>query len=208
MRYRYSGKQLSFLEKNYKKMSRRTLAVAFNKRYGINKTEGDIRSALTNHRFLSGRSGRFGKGHISWNKELKGKGICKANSGTFRKGNVPANKKRIGSERIDARDGAVLIKIKERNPYTGSPTRFKHKSGWRWEKKNGKKPKGAVVFFKDGNNQNFDENNLACISRAELLYINGKKYKGIPGKLKPTLLAVAKLMVAAGRKSVSVANRI
>ena len=201
MRYRYSGKQLSFLERNYKKMCLRTLAVAFNKRYGINKTEGEIRSTLRNHRFLSGRStGRFEKGHIAWNKELKGKGICKANSGTFRKGNVPTNLRRIGSERIDARKGEVLIKIKERNPYTGSPTRFKKKSVWLWEKKNGKKPKGAVVFFKDGNNQNFDENNLACISRAELLYINRKKYKGIPDKLKPTLFMVAKLMVAAGRK--------
>lgn len=80
------------------------------------------------------------------------------------------------------------------------PYEVQKKSVWLWEKKNGKKPKGAVVFFKDGNNQNFDENNLACISRAELLYINRKKYKGIPDKLKPTLFMVAKLMVAAGRK--------
>ncbi|OGP65900.1 MAG: hypothetical protein A3K22_05770 [Deltaproteobacteria bacterium RBG_16_42_7] len=151
MRYRYSGKQLSFLERNYKKMCLRTLAVAFNKRYGINKTEGEIRSTLRNHRFLSGRStGRFEKGHIAWNKELKGKGICKANSGTFRKGNVPTNLRRIGSERIDARKGEVLIKIKERNPYTGSPTRFKKKASGCGKRKTERSLKAQLYFLRTG----------------------------------------------------------
>lgn len=88
----------------------------------------------------------------------------------FKKGNIPANRRPIGSERIDPRDG-VLIKIRD-----GYKTRnWIAKSRYIYEKAHGKIPVGHKVIFADGNNRNFDLDNLVLVSNAEELIMNNKK---------------------------------
>jgi len=120
-----------------------------------------------------------------------------ANPTSFKKGSVPANRKPIGTERIDSKDGFILVKIAEVNPHTGAPTRYKHKHVHVWEQAHGKVPAGLVVAFKDGDKQNCALDNLMLLTRAELLVLNLHGYKGMPDELRPTVLIMAKLEVKA-----------
>ena len=118
-----------------------------------------------------------------------------ANIGSFKKGHVPANRKPLGTERIDVKDGFIQIKIAEKDPYTGLPTRYKNKHVWLWEQQHGPVPPGMVVAFTDGNKQNCKLSNLMLITRAELLRLNQRGYKDMPDDLKPSVLALTKLEV-------------
>lgn len=141
---------------------------------------------------------KYAKGCIPWNHGTKG--LTYANRTSFRKGNIPANIKPVGDERLDTRTGAILIKIKERNPHTGCLTRYKNKNVYIWERKNGKVPPGMVVAHKDGNNHNCNIKNLMLIGRAELLYLNRSDYKSLPDKLKPSMVMLAKLKTVTGKR--------
>jgi len=190
---RYTVKQLEFIRRAYAKMYMPDLTRAFNTRYRCNQTEGMIRAATKNHNIKSGRDCRFTKGHKPWNTNTKG--LTRANVTSFRKGSIPPNIKPLGAERIDNREGFVLKKIAECNPYTGSATRYKHKHVWLWEQKHGKVKSGMVVAFRDGNNQNCTLGNLMLITRAELLRLNQYGYKDMPDELKPSVAALVKLKI-------------
>lgn len=174
----------------------------FNRRFSANKTLRQITSFVKNHGLSNGRCGFFKIGHRPWNAGTKG--VMKRNSGTFRKGNMPANTRPLGSERICSKDGFVLVKVSEKNPYTGAATRYKQKHVVIWEKANGPVPKGKVIMFKDSDQLNCCLENLICVSRSELLHLNWKQYKKVPKELKPSVLALvkveAKLFALAKRK--------
>ncbi|KKK99275.1 hypothetical protein LCGC14_2634360, partial [marine sediment metagenome] len=114
---------------------------------------------------------------------------------SFKKGTIPPNRNPLGTERICSKDGFILIKIAEKNPYTGFPTRYKHKHVYIWEQANGPAPKGMVVAFIDGDKTRCELDNLMLISRAELLNLNRYGYKDMPAELKPSVLALSKLQV-------------
>ena len=120
-----------------------------------------------------------------------------SNATSFKKGNRPHNHKPLWSERV-GKDGYIEMSVPERNPYTGFPTRFKHKHLWIWEQANGLKPKGTAVIFKDGDNRNLAIDNLLLVTRAELLTMNLHGYKDQPDELKPSVLALAKVEAKAG----------
>ena len=185
--------QDQFLKINYPEMSVIKLTIAINAEFGTRFTDEQIKTYVHNNKIPSGRTGQFKKGHINWNKGTKG--ICKPNSGSFKKGNTPGNLKPLGHERICSKDGFILIKIVEKNPYTGASTRYKHKHVYVWEQENGKTPEGMVIVFRDGIKLNCELDNLMLLSRAELLRINQKGYKDAPGELKPSILALARLEV-------------
>lgn len=193
MANKYTSDQLLFLKDGFKEMQVPELTVAFNVRFGLMKNENQIRSTLKNHRFRSGRTGQFKKGQSGWNAGTKG--LVKPNSGNFEKGSIPANIKQLGHERIDKKDGFILIKVAEPNPYTRAATRYRHKHVWLWEQAHGPVPKGKVVAFIDGDKLNCITDNLMLITRAELMHLNRLKYSETPDELKPTVLALAKVEV-------------
>ncbi|MBU0969195.1 MAG: HNH endonuclease [Proteobacteria bacterium] len=178
-------------------MDIKAITKAFNNEFGTSKTEGAIKATLGRNKILSGRNGRFSKGNKPWNSGTKGKGLTGPNSGSFKKGNLPANVKPIGHERIDNKDGYVWIKVPEANPYTGAPARYKQKHVHLYEQKNGPVPDGMVVIFKDGDRLNFDPENLATITRSELVRLNQFGYGRLPEELKPSALAMTQLKVKA-----------
>ena len=191
----YTSKQADFLRNNYKGRSIAELTEIFNKRFGKAMTKQQIKSFVHNRGIVSGRTGYFPKGHKPWNAGTKGKGLTGANKTSFKKGHRPANRKPIGATRICSKDGYVLIKIAEKDPYTGFPTRYKLKHIHVWEQAHGPIPDGMVVIFRDGNKLNIDIENLMLVSRHELLRLNKHGYKDAPDKLKPSVLALAKLEV-------------
>lgn len=190
---KYTAEHLDFLRVGYATKPLRYLVQSFNEKFSMTATCAQINSVLNRYRILSGRTRRFEKGNIPWNAGVKGS--LKANVTSFKQGNIPATRKPLGSERICSKDGYIYVKIAERNPHTGSPTRYKCKHVHVWEQKNGKVPPGMVVAFKDGDILNCDPDNLMLISRAELLRLNQHGYKEMPDKLKPSLLALTKLEV-------------
>lgn len=194
--------QAGFIEQEYPKRSIKELTIMVNDKYGLELNPEQLKTFCTNHSIASGRDGRFKPGHESWNKDTKG--LTSANKTSFKKGSIPPNIKPLGHERICTKDGFILIKVNERNPYTGAPTRYKHKHVVVWEAVNSPVPAGHVVKFLDGDKTNCDIDNLIMITRAELCYLNKNGYNELPDELKPTFRALAKLISAtkaAGRQA-------
>lgn len=185
--------QAEFIEENYRLMTVKDLAAALTDKFGVVLTERQINTFIKNHGITSGRTGRFEKEHTPWNNGTKGKGLTGRNKTSFRKGNVPPNRRPLWSERIDSKDGFILIKVPETDPYTGFPTRFKLKHVWIWEQANGPVPKGMNVAFKDSNKLNCVLENLMLVSDAELLRLNQHGYREMPEELKPSILALSRL---------------
>lgn len=193
--HRNTPEQLAWLRKAYTTTALKNLATAFNDAFGTAVTEKQIRSTLRNHGIRSGRTGRIEKGQSPWN--LGKKGYMGANSTSFKRGNLPHNHQPLWSERVGKND-YIEMSVPERNPYTGFPTRYKHKHVWIWERANGPKPKGTAIIFRDGNIRNFDLENLLLVTRAELLAMNLHGYKDQPAELKPSVLALARVEAKAG----------
>jgi hypothetical protein len=189
---------VAFITKEYTNLSRKELTAAVNKRYGLKITERQMESFVKNHKICSGRTGYFEKGHKSWNAGTNG--ICKPNSGCFRKGHMPANIRHLGAERKETKQGYTLIKVTERNPYTGAPTRFREKHIVLWEQAHGRVPPGKCVVFVDGDNRHISIDNLVLIDRALHARLNRNHYAKSPEEIKPSIIALSKLQTAMGRR--------
>lgn len=145
---------------------------------------------MTSKKVDQGRkaNGEWEKGHIPWNKGLKGYCPTSTSEFRFKKGHIPWHTKEIYSERLD-KDGYVLIKLDDRK-------KWKRKHIWIWEKVHGKVPEGHIIIFRDNNKYNFDIDNLKCISRsvnAVLCHEGGCKYKN---EQKDVMIAIAELKIA------------
>lgn len=107
----------------------------------------------------------------------------------FKKGNIPANRRPIGSERLD-KNGYILIKIQD-----GHKTKnWTRKHRYLYEQAYGNVPKGYKVIFADGNNRNFDLENLILVSDAEELIMNRNKLFKKDTELTKAGVVVAKLL--------------
>lgn len=187
----WTKEQLRSLQAIYRKFDIRRTTAEFNSRWNMNLPETCVRACTRNHGILSGRSGRFVKGQVSWNTGKKG--IHHGSCTSFKKGNIPANIKPLGSERLDTKDGYILMKVAQKNPHTGAPTRYLAKHIVLWEKWHGPVPKGKAVFFKDGNRRNFRKTNLVLVTRAELAMLNRRGYGAAPKQIKPALFTLSRL---------------
>ena len=108
-----------------------------------------------------GNSGSFKKGQVPWNKGKTG--YMGANKTSF-------NTREMYSERL-SKDGYIEIKV--------GINKWISKHRYIWEQHYKREiPKGKVVIFLDGNNRNFEIENLKLISRGALLILN-KRYRYI-----------------------------
>ena len=190
----FTREQERFIREEYRTMSRKDLLKAFNARFGTSRSLDQLVSFIKRNGITSGRLGRFELGSRPRNSGTNG-GV-RANSGTFRKGNVPGNTRSMGAERIDPKDGYVLVKIRERNPYTGAETRFKFKHVAIWEATHGPVPEGHVVRFKDGDKMNFALGNLVLVTQAENLRLNQVGFSDAPEEARDVALTLARLECA------------
>lgn len=152
----------------------------------------------------TGRTGQFVKGSVPVNKGVP----CAPGTGgrhpnaqrtQFRQGHAPHTFKGSGHERIDSKDGYVVMIVEEANPWTGAATRPVHKHRWLWEQENGPIPEGYVLKCLDGDKTNCDPSNWELVERGVLPRINGGKatrvmaYDTAPPELKPAILTLARL---------------
>jgi hypothetical protein len=185
MTFRYTNEQLDFLRAN-RTQDRRTLAGMFNKKFGTEKTEAEIKSLCKRRRILTGRTGQFERGNLPW---CAGKtGVHQGNATSFKKGQASHNKCPVGAERLTTGDNYVKVKVAEPNVWE-----FKHLLLWRQH--HGEIPENHAVVFIDNDRSNIAIENLQLISRAELLYLNRNGFADAPAEIRPTAIAIAKLAV-------------
>ena len=193
--HRWSEDEIQFLKDNVKGITLKELTRKFNKKFNTNLGESAIANMKNKLRLKSGIvGGRFEKGHIPANKGKKGSmgpeqyEKCKATM--FKKGNIPANRRPIGSERIDKRDGTILIKVQDGK----LEKNWMGKHRYIYEKVHGKIPKGHKIIFADGNNRNFDPDNLILVSDAEELIMNRNKLFSKNDEFTRTGVNIAKVL--------------
>lgn len=155
-----------FIRENATGMYNKDLTELVNKTFGTNYTKNQIDCYKTNHHISSGLTGHFEKGHIPQNKgkKMSEEQYKKCAATMFKKGNIPHNYRPIGSERI-GKDGYMQVKVAD--PHT-----WKQKHVMIYEEHYGPIPEGNKVIFLDRNIRNFDIENLACVTSAELARLN------------------------------------
>lgn len=163
---KYTDEMKQFILDNYKGRYNQELADLFNQKFNTNITSRTIKSYKANNKLNSGLTGKFRKGRTPHNKgkKMPKEVYEKVKHTMFAKGNVPPNHRPVGSERI-SKDGYIEVKVAE-------PNKWRLKQRVVYEEAKGKIPEGCPIIFLDGNKRNFDINNLRCITRSELLYLN------------------------------------
>ncbi|WP_311949313.1 HNH endonuclease signature motif containing protein [Halomonas piscis] len=132
----------------------RSLAAINNEatRQGVRKTEEYMRT----------RQGLFFQGQRAWNAGMKGLDLG-GHAGQFKPGNKPPQWRPIGHERV-TKEGTLQRKMTD----TGCTARdYRSIHVMVWEEHNGPVPPGHIIRFKDGDNRNFDPDNLEAITRSE-----------------------------------------
>lgn len=163
---KYTDEMKQFILDNYKGRYNQELADLFNQKFNTNITSRMIKSYKANNKLNSGLTGKFRKGQTPHNKgkKMPKEVYEKVKHTMFAKGSVPPNHRPVGSERI-SKDGYIEVKVAE-------PNKWRLKQRVVYEEAKGKIPEGCTIIFLDGNKRNFDIDNLRCITRSELLYLN------------------------------------
>jgi hypothetical protein len=204
-RYRlYSAEEAKWLRENCTleiSEYHRKFCAKFNR---TDRSPDQLHSLRHRKGWRTGRTGCFKKGQEPPNKgkrcpEGTGGRHPNARQTQFKKGGLPHNTRGAGHERIDNKDGYVVMIVAETNPWTGAKTRPVLKHRYLWEKANGSIPEGHALKCKDGDKTNCNPSNWELIPRAILPRLNGGRFKthiafdDAPAELKPTVLATAKL---------------
>lgn len=192
----YSEEELTWVKENCT-LETTKLHQAFIARFNRQDVSAVNLNALRKRNgWRTGRTGRFEKGHDTYKGGPRG-----PNRTSFKKGNTPINQKPLYSERR-CKDGYIMIKVPEPNPYTGAKTRYLAKHIWIWEQNHGKVPKNHVVIFKDGNKEHCEIDNLTCVPRGVLPVLNRwLRAQDHPPEVKPTLITVAQIQHQAKRRA-------
>lgn len=192
--YKYTNEQIEYLISIVPGHSYREIADMFYKRFQVTLTTTQINSFVGNRKLNTGRTGRFEKGHVPANKGKKGIGGWEPTQ--FKKGHKPHNYHPVGSERVRTAhagryhsysgDDYIDIKIADPNVWKGKHILI-------WEAHHGPVPKGHAVIFGDGDNRNFDINNLILVSRKQLAVLNKNKLIQNDADLTRTAVVLADL---------------
>lgn len=118
-----------------------------------------------------GARSRFPKGHVPANKGRKGWHPPGCEKGWFKKGHQRNDTAPIGAERLDNKDGFILLKVgPNEQGKKALPWQLKHRV--LWERANGPIPKGMVLRCIDGNKHNCGPSNWKLISLADNMRAN------------------------------------
>lgn len=159
----WSDEEKAYLKEIVFGRSHKEITELMNDKFEYQFTSKQIKNAIKRYKLNTGRTGHFPKGHVPFNKGTKG--LCKANKTSFKKGNVPANIRPVGSERVNV-DGYTEIKVSE-------PNKFRLKQRVLYEQyHNVKLSKDEIIIFLDQDKGNFNIDNLAKVTRHQLLQLN------------------------------------
>lgn len=163
----------------------------------------DSRQAKTfriNHGIPLGRAvpggGRFEKGMIPWSKGRKLGTRGRAAETQFKKGNRPHNAAAVGTKvKKLFSDGSYYWAEKVAEP---DQWEFCHRL--EWKRHNGEIPDGHVIVFMDQNRDHYQIDNLKCISKSELHFMNRDSLWSDDLELTETALNICRVKSAAYKK--------
>ena len=115
-----------------------------------------------------GAAYRYPKGHVPFNKGVKGVCYEGCKPTQFKPGRLPHTWTQIGTERL-SKEGYLQRKITDTGVTRRDYVAVHHLL---WIEHNGPIPAGHAVAFKDGNKQRISLDNLELVSRAELMRRN------------------------------------
>lgn len=167
---KYTKEMRDFISNMYKGISTRELTEIFNHEFGTSVSISKMKAYKGNHKLNSGLTGQFPKGHVPVNKGTKGLYNAGGNKTSFKQGQMPLNTDPVGTEKV-LKDGYIWVKIND-IPKAKKNVNWKQKQKLIWEQVNGPVPDGYFVMFADGNNRNFEPDNLVLVTKAEMLYLN------------------------------------
>ena len=184
---KYSYQELEFIESNCQLVISELFA-AFSAEFNREDVSAmNINSVRKRNGWLSGRTGRFEKGHIPHSNA----GTKTANRTSFKKGRQPHSWQPIGHERT-CRDGYLQRKITDTR-CTQKDYAYVHRLVY--EQNFGKIPLGHVVIFRDNDKTNIEPGNLLAVSRGELAVMNKTGLIYVAPEIKETALLVAKVQI-------------
>lgn len=204
--HHYTDEERQFLKNNSSALTRQELTDRFNERFGTKQSVQSIISICSILKYKSGNNGRFKKGQNPWSKgvsknewlaHLSEEKLEKVRKGQFGYGRKRDEGYPVGHELW--RNGYLMIKVtNDKNTPCNKRWQFKHVLVWESHHKK-KVPKGHIVIFKDGDNTNFDVNNLLMISRSQSSVL--ASWKGFnKGKLTELYAKSAELLTLANSK--------
>ena len=193
--HKYTEAEQEFLHDFVPGHTYKEIVEAYNKRFDEPITLSRLKGYIANHKLNTGKTGRFEKGHTSYNKGRHTPTVGRMAETQFKKGGLPHNTKPIGYERI-TKDGYIEVKIKMRPSHLNCNDNFVAKHHLVWEAANGPIPDGNIVVFLDGDRTNCSIENLALITRAEHLEITRRGLRSENSQLTKTGILVAKAGIA------------
>lgn len=195
-RISYREAELLFIKKRAR-LPRRDLHASFCKWTGrTDVTLANLNALCKRKGWMTGRTGCYAPGQTPKNKGRKMPYNANSARTQFKKGHIPHTHRGAGHERVDKKDGYVIMIVDERNPWTGAATRQVHKHRWLWEQEHGPVPDGMRLKCLDGDKTNTDPSNWEALPKALSPRLNGRfgrGYDSAPAELKPTIMATTKL---------------
>lgn len=159
----FTPEQEEWVRTNIKGKLARDFLQEIKEKFGIELTYNQFNRWKKNNKCPSGVDTKFEKGHVPLNKGVKmsPEHYEKAKATMFKKGHPTHNIVPVGTE-VVRQDGYHAVKVANPNEW-----RMKHYVAW--EAVNGPVPEKKVLIFLDGDKSNCTIENLALVSRRELL---------------------------------------
>ena len=164
-RHNWTTKQIEYLKSIAEGIPRKDILDKVNKEFNLNLSMMQLRDCMNNRGIRNNLDTRFG---------------------SQEGGNRCVQRKPVGCE-TKWNGGYTRVKLGENE--------WEFKQRYIWRQHYGEIPKGYSVIFLDGNLDNFDIDNLALVSRHELMKYNSMKLKSNDIELNKTAVNLAKLIV-------------
>lgn len=180
---------VEYLKDIYQKYKLEDCKKMIEEKFGISTTLSSLRSILHKYKIYTERETKFQKGN-----KLSPEHYAKIQATMFKKGKKPFNAHPIGHE-INCK-GYIWVKVADDLYETRGDwmKNWKPKSKIIYEQHHGPVPEGHQIIFADGNNRNFDIDNLIAVSKREICYMNKTGlYKIDKRKLNKQTVQIAKL---------------
>lgn len=208
---RYPDEVISFIKNNVSKMSYKDLADSLNERFNIGATKKGIQAFCFSHNMCNGRRKKRSE-YFVFSDEMVSF-ITKHAQYMSR-----PQLTRLFNERFGTNISVFILthechkiglthiypNIKEISSETtkkGHGYFIKTKDGWKpkqrvlWAQKNGPIPPKCYVLFADGDNTNFDEDNLILVTGKEHVHLNKKKLRFSDADRTKAGLTIVKLLL-------------
>lgn len=201
--HRWTDEEIAFLLAWRPHDTIQDLTRRFNQRFGLDMSPSAVDGACFRHGIRAGWDGRIRPGEQPWNKGLKGyQAGGRADDTKFKPGNRPQTWAPVGTRVKLSREGYWKVKVAESPAPGRSRLGWVHEHRMIWEAAHGPQPPGTAIVFIDGDTDNLDLDNLACVTRAELVRLNQLGWRNLRSpEARKALIAEAKLLTQAHRRA-------